>query len=160
MITLKEFFEIFQICIILFVVSIFVAFCLSNIFIRLDEEIDKITDKSSRNAAIVFITFVQLFITAIAYCLADGLLHSIRPWEEIIKDVTARKIGITGSITGGYTSGYTDFSGITLGELNVANYGIHIVLILLLLEMNTSLKKNLDEMAQMIIIKPTSPTPA
>lgn len=148
MISFKEFYEIFQICIILFVVSVFVAFCISNIFIRADEEIDKITDKSSKNAAIIAITFLQLFITAIAYCLADELLHHIRPWEEIAKDIrrmTRKSVESASAVV--RTSSST-----TLGELNIANYGIHIVLLLLLLEMNTSLQNNLHKMADMIIV--------
>jgi magnesium-transporting ATPase (P-type) len=128
-----QIFEILQICIILFIFSFFASFCLSNFFGLMDNEIDKIEDKSSKNTAIVFLTFFQLFITCIVYFSADMLLNYIKPWKETFRKFTGQK--------------YVD---IKLGQLNTAEYGLHIILIILLIEMNSSLKENLHKMANII----------
>ena len=109
---------------------------MANFFGLIDKEIDKIQDKSSKNTAVVFITFVQLFLTCLIYFSADILLNFIKPWRETIRKFLGK--------------GYAP---VTLGQLNTAEYGLHIILIILLIEMNSSLQKNLHKMADFIIVK-------
>ena len=108
---------------------------MSNLFDSANKEIEQIQDRRSKNTAIVFITFLQLFITCIIYLFVDNLLNYIRPWKELVKKFFGYK-----------------HHNYRLGDLNTSEYGLHIILIILLIEMNSSLKHNLHSMAEFINI--------
>lgn len=135
----NKLFELFQLSIILFFSAFFASFIISNFFhYVIDVHVDKIEDRDSKNIAIIFVTLFELFITAFAYLLIDKMIRSLTPWNDLIKI---------------YKNNHLSISKRNLGELTVTDYGIHIILIVMLLEMNSSLKHNLHGVQDMILIK-------
>lgn len=133
-------FDLFQLTIILFFLSLLCAFIISNIFSQIDKEIDKITDTGTKDFLRFLVTIVQLFLTAIAYFMIDMILERLHPWHDMVRTIffdTRRKRGQLPR---------------TLKSTEVVNYGIHIVLIITLIEMNKSLKYNFHEISEIVVI--------
>ncbi len=118
----EDLFEIFQICIILFLIALFVSFCLSNLFGLIDNKIKEIENKDLKNFSIILNTFIQLCITTIIYFYVEKNLHHIRLWKTLLKNVKKK---------------------LYIADLETFKYATHIVLIIVLIEMNYSLKYNL-----------------
>ena len=125
----SEIIEIVQLCIILFSISIFVSFSLSNIFSYADIEINKIDRTEYKDLSVILITLLQLIITTICYFYIEKLLHHLHAWKSLNKDMK-KQMSIT--------------------DLQVFKYASHIVLIIVLIEMNYSLKNNLHYIGNML----------
>lgn len=128
--------EILQICVILFLIALFVSFVLTNIFTKIDDEIAKIQDKDTKNFCIILITFIQLCLTTVIYFYVEKYLHHIKLWKSLIKDLKHTKMYIA--------------------DLDTFKYATHIVLIIVLIEMNSSLTYNLHEIANILLIEKDS----
>jgi hypothetical protein len=116
-----------QICLILFIVCMFSSFCTSNLFTLVDNEIMKIENMEVRVFSLVASLFCQLVVTAIVYLFIDTFLFKI-------KSVSHKNMSI--------------------GELHAAEYCIHIVLILILIEMNSSLMFEIEYVRNYITLVP------
>jgi hypothetical protein len=123
--------EMIQICIILFTTSLAVSFCTSNIFTLVDNEILKIEDIYLQRFSMVMILFCQLLLTAIIYLFIDTFLFKIKSLRSLL----THKDG-------------------TLGQLHAAEYCIHIVLILVLIEMNASLMFEIEYVRDFMVLVP------
>lgn len=151
---MQEIIEILQLSVILFFCSLFASFVISSIFTKIDEAVDKIEDSDSRKTAIFFVTFFQLFVTAVAYFLIDTLLSKITPWIDIYGTYQYSKLKKKCITPLDFESKWcTKPKKRSLKQLGTVDYGIHIVLIILLVEMNSSLKKNLHEIACIMSMK-------
>ena len=120
--------EIFQISLILFISALIASFIMSNIFTKLDTVIDENLDYDSTGYTITKFTevFLQLFLTTILYFYLEEMLYYIPSISSFIK------------------SSYTPYK--------TAKYAIHIVMIVVLVELNTSLKHGIHYLADKIMI--------
>jgi len=140
--------ELFQLSVVLFLSSLLAAFIISNFFHHvIDVHIDKLEDNTTdKNAAIIFNTFFQLLVTAIAYWIIDHMIHNMQPWNDLVKAFRLKKKGITAL---GYSPGLYKRN---MGSLAITDYGIHIVLIIILVEMNASLMHNLHQVQKIMAV--------
>ena len=125
--------EILQICIVLFIISIFASFCMSNIFTLIDIEILKIQDISVQRFAFVIVLFCQLLVTVFIYLMIDIFLFHIKSIRAFTKN-----------------------SNMSLGQLHAAEYCIHIILILVLIEMNSSLMTEIKYVRKFMTLTKTA----
>lgn len=149
--------EIVQLCLVLFGLALFSSFLISNFFTWVvDPKIQEIENSNERNTAIVFSTFFELVVTAIAYFLIDSLLYRITPWIDWFdlftwnKSVNKCKVG-PNSIKSKLKCD-TKPTKRNLKQLETVDYAVHIVLIIMLIEMNSSLNKNLHKISCMMTL--------
>ena len=112
--------DIIQICFVLFLISMLATFGMTNIFGLIDAEIVKIENKSLQKFTITIVLFIQLVVTSIIYLLIDKYLHKIKNIRSIMGSTKLR-------------------DSMSLGQSSTAEYCIHIVLILFLIKINSSL---------------------
>jgi hypothetical protein len=129
---LENIIELLQVCLILFLIALFVSYALSNIFTLIDKEIDKVDNIDTKNFCIILTTFTQLCITTIIYFYVEKNLHRVKLWKMLIKDLKRDMY---------------------IADLDTFRYAIHIVLIIVLIEMNSSLKSNLHYIGQLLLTK-------
>ena len=157
-VTFEKIVEIVQLCLVLFGLSMFVSFVISNFFTWvIDPKIDEISDDNERNVAIVFSTFFQLIVTAIAYFLIDTLLYKITPWFDwfdLFKwNKSSNKCAVgPGTTVKSKLGCLVKPTKRNLKQLETVDYAIHIVLIIMLIEMNASLTKNLHKVSCMVTV--------
>ena len=123
--------EILQLSFILFLCALFTAFCMSNLFGLLDEEMKKSLEDHKISHKIYDFSktlevFLQLFLTAIAYYYIEEFLYYIPSISKYIKD--------------------------TYKEYKTARHVLHIVTIVILIELNSSLQYNIHEVASAIMV--------
>ena len=123
-----EIIEIFQLCFILFFCAMLGSFILTLIFTEFDKAVDHYEEEDPTSFTVIkFVeTFIQLFLTAVFYFYIEKIIY--------IFPSLAKKLN----------SKYESFK--------VAGYVIHIVLILVLIEMNQSLVNNIHFIAKKINI--------
>jgi len=121
--------EVFQICGILYIVSIFSSFCISNIFNLIDKKLLEIEDINLQRFAFVAVLFCQLLLTVFVYLFLDIFLFHIKSIRSFFRK-----------------------NKVSLGELHSAEYCIHIILILVLIEMNESLMYEIDYIRKFMIV--------
>ncbi len=112
--------EILQLCFVLFIISMFITFCMSNLFGLIDSKIMMIENIDIQRTTITLTLFIQLVITSIIYLLIDKFLYRIKTIRSLLGSHKIR-------------------DSISLGDSHTAEYCIHIVLILFLIKMNSSL---------------------
>ena len=135
--SLSEISEILQICLILFITAMFFSFVLTNIFTLIDEQIAVIENKDTKNFCIILVTFIQLFITTIFYFYIESFLHKIRLWKHIIKSMYSNRKKYK----------------LSIADLKAFSFASHIVLIIVLIDMNKSLKKNFEHISDILVVK-------
>lgn len=116
----RTFEEIIQICFVLFIISMFATFVMSNIFSLIDRELMKIENINLQRTAVTLVLFIQLVVTAIIYLYIESFLYKIKTIRSLLGSTKAR-------------------DRISLGESTTTEYCIHIVLLLFLIKMNSSL---------------------
>lgn len=110
-----EVIEIIQIGTILFLFAMLGSFVISLIFTEIDKKVDEIDDGGTKTLVIFTETYIQLLITAIAYFYIEKIIY----WFPSIASILNRR--------------YETYKSV--------NYVIHIILIIVLIEMNASLQK-------------------
>ena len=123
--------EMFQLSITLFLVALLVSFILSNIFNLLDKEMKKAKENNeiSKNAYTTLKAievFFQLFIVVVAYYYIEEFLYKIPSIAGVIKDA------------------YNSFK--------TARHAIHLIMIVILIEFNSSLQYNIHEVGDGLIV--------
>ena len=119
---LWEVLEIFQLSILLFFCALLGSFLISLPFTELDKAIDHIKDNDTLFMfSKIAETFLQLFVTAVVYFYIEKLVYQ---FPSISDKLSKRYVAWTG-----------------------ANYAVHIVLILILIEMNQSLVNGVHTIA-------------
>ena len=119
-----EIIEILQLSVIFFLCSLLASFIINLIFGSIDKSINK---REGDKSVIIFVeTFFQLVITAIAYFYIEKIIY------------------LFPSIASKLNKNYESFKS--------ANYAIHIVLIILLVELNSSLKNGIHYISSKIDI--------
>lgn len=139
----------------LFFIALFVCFALSRIFKHADDSIEEqlkngtiVKYSNEWNIAWFFLTFTHLFVVALVYFAIDQyVLHNISVPKglQIMKDnqqvgslinVNAKSVSITQNET--------------FGTIPTTEYVFHIVLIIIMIEMNSSLVHELHEVANIL----------
>lgn len=122
-----EFIEIVQFSIVLFILAIFISFVISSVFIEIDIYNSKTYEKNSLDfkVALSFTLLFQFIIVAYLY------------YKSIIF-VKDNIVSVSSYLSKGYNSHKTIES------------ALHIVLILLLKEMNSSIRYELDEFSNFL----------
>lgn len=126
---MPEIVEIFQYSFILFIVSMIASFLISTVFTELDKAVDKALDDDHTNTYIsvkFFETFLQLFVTAVVYFYVEKTVY------------------LFPSIASKLYRSYESWKSIS--------YVIHIVLIVTLIEMNSSLVSGLHFIAKTLTV--------
>lgn len=121
-----EIIEIIQIGTLLFFFAIFASFIISLIFTEFDKAIDKIEDDNWKTICKFIELYIQLIVTAIAYFYIEKLIYIFPSFASKIN------------------KNYPTFKS--------TNYVIHIVLIILLIEMNESLVSGLHYVSNRVNI--------
>ena len=123
---LYEVVEIFQIGTILFLTAIIVSFVTSCIFTEIDKKIDEIENEHLKTPVKFFETYLQLIIISISYFYVEKIIY------------------IFPSLANQINKNYKTFKS--------ANYVIHIILIIVLIETNSSMVKGIHFMADKLNI--------
>ena len=123
--------EIFQLSLTLFLTAILVSFGFSNLFYLLDKEMDKARQKgdltdNGYHIAKAAEVFLQLFMIVVAYYYIEVFLYKIP------------------SVAGWLKDAYQSFK--------TARHAIHIVMIVILIEFNSSLQHNIHIVGDSITI--------
>lgn len=117
--------EIVELSVIMFVVAMFVALVMSNIFIRFDTYLH---DQHYSEGVYNFIKFiellVQLVLTTIVYFYMEEMIRFIPNLTKMRKSV----------------------------PFQTSKYVLHIVMIVILIELNISIKHNLEYISKLMII--------
>jgi len=121
--------ELFQFSIILFISAILTTFVINMIFTQIDKKIEE--NKDSCGSAlyytqIIFALFFQLFIMAVVYYLITEFIRKIPSFSYILNK--------------------------KFSHHKTINYTLHIILIILMIELNPSLKHNLFVIAYLLDI--------
>lgn len=120
-----EIIEILQMSVIMFLLSLGAAFVISNIFTPLDREVEKLSgNKSLYDFVKILVVFIQLVVTALAYYFIDIILH----WFPSISAVISSRYETH----------------------KVMEYGIHVILIIILVETNSSLYNGLHDLGKIM----------
>lgn len=118
--------EILQISLFLFIISLTIAYPLSYVFTKFDDMLTSELEKNNLNdtsyKVIKYIeTFFQLFISAVLYHYIEEFLYKIPIFSANVR---------------------------TFNTYRTASYALHIVMIVLIIELNTSLVNNLHYIAE------------
>ena len=123
--------EMFQLSLTLFLIALFVSFILSNLFNLLDKEMKKSKEDGTLNKSQYTVlktveVFIQLFVVVIAYFYIEKFLYLIP------------------SLAGWIKEAYKSF--------RTARHAIHIIMIVILIEFNSSLQYNIHEVGDSLIL--------
>jgi len=151
----KNIFLLFLVAFVLFFLSMGVSSGLSHLFKSANETIEYkerngIIEKYSNewNASWIFLTFIHLFIIAMLYYFIDQyFLHNI----DIPKTIRVRELNT--KVGRGVNNNYKSVSATqqeTFGTAVTTEYVFHIILIIVLIEMDSSLVHELHEVANIL----------
>ena len=121
-----EILEIVQLGTLLFFLAIFASFIISIVFTEFDNALDKMEDKNLETFWKFVEVYLQLIVTAIAYFYIEKIVY------------------IFPSVSSKLSKNYPAYKS--------TNYVIHIVLIILLIEMNESLVDSLHFISKKVNI--------
>ena len=132
---------------ILYIYAILVCFVFSRIFKPIDDSIEEIENEGTRKFSWILIAFVQLVMSAIAYFFIDQFfLHNIYiPKKHSILKHNPKE-GVFNINLKSISSKMSE----TLGTLPTTEYAFHIILIVMLIEMNSSLTKELHKVSNIL----------
>jgi hypothetical protein len=140
------------VAIFLYFFAMFISWGLSGIFKFANDDIEHIEDDSTRNFCWILVTFFHLCLVCIIYFMIDQFgLHNINVPKrlQIMKENTE-----VGSLLNVNLKSVSGTQQETFGTIPTTEYVFHIVLIIILIEMNSSLVRELHEVANILSHKP------
>lgn len=130
----------------------FVSWGLSGVFKFANEDIEDIEDEKSRNFCWVLVAFFHLFLVCIIYFMIDQfLLHNIDVPKVFRVFKLNKEVGPVVNIN---QKSISATQRETFGTIPTTEYVFHIVLIIILIEMNSSLVDELHHVADILSHKP------
>jgi hypothetical protein len=130
--------EIIILSVILFVQGTIASIVISLIFTQITNHNDTVDDPARRKAGIIFLTLFELIVIAFAYYIITQLTVRSNYIKHMFVD-----------IFGKWSDRYKKIMGHKKGFKTV-EYVLHIVLIILLIELNHSMKINLERTATIL----------